>query len=132
MRYLILTQPSVQYAAGISAHLQRLARPDHVRDPADVTLYRYGWITHPVSGDVALTWPDEAIPVHAEAPTSLVDEIAGALTAEEATQMRSDIETHRGSSVDPLLFLPGSLSGNLRTKAEMDAAGWFPSVGGGL
>lgn len=129
MRYLILTLPSLAYAAAISAHLYRLMRPDEVRDPADVSRYWCGWITHPETGAVALEMPEETIPVHPAAPAELlVAAIAGVLTVAEQDAMHAAILSHRGERAEPLQFLPASLAPNLHTAEEMEAGGWFATA----
>lgn len=50
MSYLRLSQPSQQYAAGLSAALYRLS----AKSPSDETKYAVAWFTDAVTGDVLL------------------------------------------------------------------------------
>jgi len=122
--YLILTQNSTDYAKAWSRALYRLSRPDHVRDPADVTLYLCGWITHP-DGRVALDLGDADCPVHAEADTAAFTRDLP-VSASDRSKAKAGLDGRKGGRARVTDLLPDGLKGNLRTREEMEADGWFP------
>lgn len=131
MKYLILTQPSIEYAKAVSGAIWQARYPDEVRDGDEATHYYCGWIVHPQSGDVALAFPDENLIVHPMRKLQpLVDIIKAPLPENEkqAIQDHFDNLFPREEGDPPLTIenvLPSLYAGNLKTHAQMDALGWF-------
>lgn len=123
MEYLVLTQPSIEYAKQISKFLYSLSVPS--QDQA--TKYFNGWITHPTTGSVALVFGTEEIPIHPHGNAILlVDTIRQAITEPEATEIETRI--NEGGTAKPLDFLPQSLSSNLLTEQQAKDNGWLPEL----
>ena len=139
MNYLILSQPSVDYARSISSSLWALSRPEHVRDAKDVSKLYTSWLVH-TDGRVALYLPDETKHVHSEGD---VDSLCGLIgnpdvtittTDEEGVEssqtlpMNEHLNTIRGGSINPLALIQSTaFAANLKTRTELEADGWFPS-----
>lgn len=125
--YLLLSQPGETYAKAMSALLWRLSRPEAVRNPADVSRYWCGWVIHPQTGAAALAMPeDEPMFVHPTADAAgFVATIAHLINEVEKAETEAAIRGNRGKHAEPPDFLPGSIRANLRTRAQMEAAGWF-------
>ena len=127
MTYLILSQPSEEYARAISHELWMLARPRGVSDN-ETSQYFCGVITH--DGQVAIGPLDGSQPVHADADElSFGQLIAPAITEEEEAGIVAAITEAKGGSIDivGLISLAPSLSPNLRTYEQLKADGWFPT-----
>lgn len=124
--YLVLSQASTDYAAAISEALYSLSRPEHVRLPSDTTRYFCSWVSHPGGTAVALNLPGESLPVHAEAdPAVLSDLIATVIGAEQAGELHASIDAARGGRAIWIEFLPAALLPALRTRSQLQVAGWF-------
>lgn len=129
MNYLVLSTPSEPYAAAISSALWGLARPPAVRKPEDTQNYT-SWIVKPDESAVALFVPDDTRPVHPAADLQpLLDLMAPAITDAELTAITEAVESARGGRIrfKSLVEASPSLSANLRTKAQLEADGWFPA-----
>ena len=126
MSYLLLTQPK---AESYSAALWGISRPPAVRSEKDTQLYT-SWITHPDTGAQALYVPDDTRPVHVDADLQpLLDLMAPAITEAELTAITEAVEASRGGRISfkALVEASPSLSANLRTREQLEAAGWFPA-----
>jgi len=139
MNYLILSQPSVDYARSISSSLWALSRPEHVRDAKDVSQLYTSWLVH-TDGRVALYLPDETKHVHSDGD---VDSFCGLIgnpdvtittTDEEGVErsetatMSEHLNSLRGGSINPLALIQSTaFTANLKTRTELEADGWFPS-----
>jgi hypothetical protein len=120
MKYLILTIPSVEYAKAISKFLYALSVPSQDQS----TKFYNSWIEHPQLNKVALSFPDDELPINPDADAKLlVDQVRQAITEDEAQAMEDRI--NEGGLVKPIDFIPASLSTNILTHAEMESAGWF-------
>lgn len=127
--YLILSQNSTNYAQAVSAKIWKLASPDADTNPRKTTKYWTGYIVHS-DGRVALVIPnDDSIRVHASADADdLPNALTGVLTPAARTKLRDDIVSNRGKSARVSVLIPTEKVGNLRTKEQMTADGWFPTL----
>lgn len=125
MKYLVLTQPSEEYAANVSRLMWDLCKHP---TSSTTTQYLYSWIVHPGVHDgpspVALNVGDGQFYVQ---PTATADAIiaAASLGDEEASQLSTDILAARGSKVDVESLLPASIAANLLTRQQAEDQGWF-------
>jgi hypothetical protein len=119
---LSLSHPTIEYAQAMSAALWALAVP-HV---TATTRYAVGWITHPATGDVALSIPDtyrQRVDVNADTAAFVMSLPVPQL---ERDALEATLEAARGG--EPLTvadLLPPTLAAATLTDAEADAAGWF-------
>ena len=128
MNYLILTQPSEEYARAVSHELWMLARPRGISD-GETSQYFCGVITH-ADGRVAIGPLDGTQPVHADADELSFGQLIGAaITEEEEDAIIAAITEAKGGSIRILDLIEASpsLSSNLRTREQLEADGWFPS-----
>lgn len=121
---LTLTTPTEPYAQAMSAALWALAVPHATA----TTRYAVGWITHPQSGDVALSIPDTY--AQRVAPDADIAAFVSALPIpqQEQDDLSAVLEAARGSTLTVAELLPPTLQANALTDAEADAAGWFPEI----
>lgn len=124
MKYLLLSQGE-EYAKELSAAMWLLTRPSG----NDSTKYYVDWHVH-ADGRVALCVYDETQPIHSDCDSAAFCEvIADSVTVEEGGAIEAAINASKGgrmSFLDVCLKTP-SLSNNLRTTAQMDDDGWFPT-----
>jgi len=127
MTYLILSQPSEEYARAVSHELWMLARPRGISDN-ETSQYFCGVLTH--DGQVAIGPLDGTQPVHADADELSFGQLIGAaITEEEEDAIIAAITEAKGGSIDivALIEQSPSLSSNLRTYEQLEADGWFTS-----
>jgi len=127
MTYLILSQPSEEYARAISHELWMLARPRGISDN-ETSQFFCGVLTH--DGQVAIGPLDGTQPVHADCDELSFAELIGhAVTEEEEDAIVAAITEAKGGSIRILDLIEASpsLSSNLRTREQLDADGWFSS-----
>ena len=128
MTYLILSQPSEEYARAISHELWMLARPRGISEGETSQI-----LCHPkthADGRVALGPLDGTQPVHADADELSFGQLIGAaITEEEEAGIVAAITEAKGGSIDivALISMSPSLSSNLRTYEQLEADGWFTS-----
>jgi hypothetical protein len=121
---LTLTTPTEPYAQAMSGALWALAMPL----AQGRTRYAVGWITHPMTGDVALLIPDSYQQrVH---PDADVAAFVAALPVPQGERdaLTATLEAARGTDLTVAEWLPPTLQLNTLTDAEADAAGWFPEM----
>ena len=129
MTYLILSQPSEEYARAVSHELWMLARPRGISE-TETSQYFCGVKTH-ADGRVAIGPLDGAQPVHADADELSFGQLIGhAITEEEEDSIISAISESKGGSIRVLSLIEASpsLSPNLRTYEQLEADGWFAST----
>jgi len=129
MSYLILSTPSLDYADAISHELWLLVRPTSVGGN-ETTQYYTGRYAHPDDTKVAIGPIEGSHPIHKEADEiPLTSLIGAAVTADEEAFIENSISDAKGGSLNVLEMLKSidSLSNNLKTRAQLDAAGWFPT-----
>jgi len=125
MTYLILSQPSEEYARAVSHELWMLARPRGI-SATETSQYFCGVKTY--DGQVAIGPLDGAQPVHTDADELSFGALIGAaITEEEEAGIVAAITEAKGGSIDIVALIESSpsLSPNLRTIEQLDAAGWF-------
>lgn len=129
MKYLNLTQASIQYAEMVSTAIWSARYPEEVRQGGEVTNSYCGHIVHPKSGHIALVFPDEIIPVHPMRKIQpLLDVILAPLQDPEA---QAEVSAHllefdwenTPTTIENLL--PPIYAANLMTREEAEAAGWL-------
>ena len=113
--------------------IARLLRPTHLRDDAYVTDAYAPVHAHPETGETVLALPDiDTIPIHMEADGAELAEVLdifvtdGAITQEERDTIVAGVMAHAGQQVSPANFIPPSWAGNVFTKDQLQADGWFP------
>lgn len=124
-----------QHAWNFSKSIQRLMRPNHLRDQYYVTEYYCPIITHPQDGRTCLELPEtETIPIHAEADGQELSEILqifvidGSITQQEADQIVSAVQLLAGQQVIVADFIPPSWQQNVFTREQLQEEGWFPDT----
>ena len=128
MTYLILSQPSEEYARAVSHELWMLARPRNISEGETSQI-----LCHPkthADGRVALGPLDGTQSVHADADELSFAELIGhAVTEEEEGAIVAAITEAKGGSIRILDLIEASpsLSSNLRTREQLDDDGWFSS-----
>jgi len=125
MTYLILSQPSEEYARAVSHELWMLARPRAI-SAAETSQYFCGVKTY--DGQVAIGPLDGTQPVHTDADELSFGALIGAaITEEEKAGIVAAITKAKGGSIDIVALIESSpsLSPNLRTYDQLKAAGWF-------
>ncbi len=128
MNYLILSQPSEDYAKAVSHELWMLARPRGISD--NETSQYYCGVQKHNDGRIAIGPLDGTQPVHAEADEFSFGQLIGhAATEEEEASIISAISEAKGGSIRALSLIEASpsLSPNLRTREQLEADGWFPT-----
>jgi hypothetical protein len=128
MSYLILSTPSLPYANAISHELWLLVRPSSVGS-SETTQYYAGRYAHPDGAKVAIGPINGPQPIHEDADELTLAELIGlAVTEEEGEFIIQSIADAKGGSLSIMEMVEqiDSLSPNLRTRAELEAQGWFP------
>jgi hypothetical protein len=123
MSHLILQTANPQDAWGFSAAIWSLAA-----NTGTNTAYAVGVITHPEDGRLALHLGDYDQAVAADADAEGFVSILP-IPQDERDALRDEILSRRGGRiklVDMLDFTP-TLAANLRSRDELEAAGWFPT-----
>ena len=126
--YLILSQPSQEYANAVSHELWMLARPRGLSDNETSQFY-CGVHVHS-DGRVAIGPIDQPQQVHANADElSFAELIGNAVTEAEEQAIIDAIVEAKGGTIQLLDIIAASpsLSPNLRTYGQLDADGWFPT-----
>jgi len=126
--YLILSQPSQEYANAVSHELWMLARPRGLSDNETSQFY-CGVHVHS-DGRVAIGPIDQPQQVHANADElSFAQLIGNAVTEAEEQAIIDAIIEAKGGTIQLLDIIAASpsLSPNLRTYGQLDADGWFPT-----
>jgi hypothetical protein len=128
MSYLILSTPSLPYADAISHELWLLVRPASV-GADETTQYYTGRYAHPDGTKVCIGPINGPQPIHKDADELTLAELIGlAVTEEEGEFIIQSIADAKGGSLSIMEMVEqiDSLSLNLRTRAELEAQGWFP------
>lgn len=125
--YLILSTPSIDYADEISRELWRLVQPASVAHVDDSQYYCGTW-SH--GAQVCIGPLNGPQPIHADADETRLPALIGpAVTDAEELLIEVSIEEAKGGSLSILAMVESidSLSPNLRTREQLEAAGWFAS-----
>ena len=129
MSYLILSTPSLPYADAISHELWLLVRPASIASN-ETTQFYVGRYAHPDKTKVCIGPIEGSQPIHKDADEfALAALIAPAITDDEEAFIIQTIADAKGGSLNVLEMLQGidSLSHQLRTRQQLEAAGWFPT-----
>jgi len=117
------------YPTNNAEQISRIAWRDlRQRPETTVTTHWRSWITHPTTGDTALSIDtEEVFPIKPDADASELVTLFEAATSEEQQNMADAVIAARGASakVGDLLGLSSAIVGNLKTRDEMEADGWF-------
>lgn len=127
--YLILSTPSIDYADAVSHELWMLARPRGISDN-ETSQFLCGRYAHPDGTQVAIGPIEQPQPVNANADElAFATLISAAITDEEKQAIIDAINAAKGGTIQLLDVISASpsLSPNLRTREQLDAAGWFPT-----
>lgn len=127
--YLILSTPSTEYADAISHELWMLARPRGISDN-ETSQFFCGRYVHPASGEVCIGPIEQPQNIHEDADElAFADLISAAVTEMEGQIIVDTINASKGSTIEivDLILNSPSLSPNLRTREQLESAGWFPT-----
>lgn len=122
-------------AADLSAGIQQLTRPPHMRSPDDVCRYWCDWIDHPSgNGWSVLIVPKTAeVPVHVEADGALLGQTLavfladGAMSQEEFDALVTAVPQLAGGSVRVADLIPPSWQPYIMDRATAIAQGYLPA-----
>jgi hypothetical protein len=108
-----------------------ISRPRTVSEN-ETSQYYCGTFAHNDNTQVAIGPLDGTQNVHANADEiALVDLIDAAITAQDRTDIIDAINAAKGGTIQMQTVIGAtSLGANLKTRAELDAAGWFPEIEG--
>jgi len=128
MRYLNLNTNSIQFAEMVNMALWCARYPTNIRHGNEVTNKYCGHIVHPVSGLVALSMPDQVIPVH---PQRDVQPLIDVLTTGMPQEIIDAVNSHFASfdwentvtTIENLL--PSVFASQLLTQEQVMQDGWL-------
>lgn len=127
--YLVLSVNSSSYATNISAMIWELAVPGARTNANLTTKYWTGFVQHQ-DGRVALVIPnDDVIKLSVNADENAIPNAllaAGILNVLDAAELKADILANKGKSVHVREHIPLAKLGNLKTRQQAEADGWFP------
>jgi hypothetical protein len=110
----------------ISSALWAISRPD--AESKGTRLY-CGWITHPETGQHALTLnPDDTQPIHPEADLAIAQLVGGLTpftTEQEIDLLTESLINAKGGRINVVDMLPITLQNHLLTQADIEEAGWI-------
>jgi hypothetical protein len=110
----------------ISSALWAISRPD--AESKGTRLY-CGWITHPETGQHALTLdPTDTQPIHPDADLAIAQLVGGLTsfaTAQEIDLLTESLINAKGGRINVVDMLPATISANLMTHETAEANGWF-------
>lgn len=113
--------------AAVSAALWALSRPDSEQH---TTRLYCGWLTHPTTGQHALTLAEsDTQPIHPAADASiagLVSALRPIVGDAQADALSAALLAARGTRINVISALPPALQSALITEQAARAAGWFP------
>ena len=127
--YLILSTPSTDYADAISHELWMLARPRGISHD-ETSQFFCGRYVHPTNGAVCIGPIEQPQLVHEDADElAFADLISAAVTEDEELAIIDAINAAKGGEIQLLDIITASpsLSPNLRTREQLESAGWFPT-----
>jgi hypothetical protein len=138
MRYILLTDE--QTCRDLSRALWRLTRPAPVA-AGETTLYLFGWHRHPTLDQWAMVFDDAyQYPRHPDVPMmltafgdpygsqALMQSLFLPIAADGVTSLQALTQYILDNEIiDTAMILPLVDPALVKTKAEMDADGWFPA-----
>lgn len=137
MRYILLSDE--QNCRDLSRALYRLNRPEHLADLQNDTLYLFPWLEHPSTGAWALLFqanyqyakhPDVNVTLTAQGDPygsqALMQSLFLPIAADGVNSLQALTQYILDKDViDTAEILPHVNPALVKTKAQMDAAGWF-------
>jgi hypothetical protein len=139
MNYLIC--PNKNTCKQLSESLYRLARPQHRWEPQETATYMLAWIRHPVQDVWALMFPAQfgyskhpdingmlTSPTDQYGSQAMMQSLFLPIAANGVSSLQAlltYILTH--DVIDTAMILPHVNPSLVKTKAEMEADGWFPA-----
>lgn len=108
-----------------------LAKPEHFREPGDVSSQVGSVIKHISLDRYAWRFTDDNLLIHPDASKHTLDVLlqilvdAGRIPLHEIVETQNVIESKRGGFVTILEILPGSISSRVKTVEQMEQEGWF-------
>jgi vacuolar-type H+-ATPase subunit F/Vma7 len=125
------TRTSYERALEISKELFNISRPVTIKGEHDATQYMFGWIEHPnpidnVTTALCIDDINQIIPVHPDKDLTALIALFEDLTEQERDSLASYISSQQ--SFPFVNIIPSNTQ--VYTEEEMDADGWFPTIGG--
>ena len=118
---------ALEIAKGLQREFYSISRPPEVRNPDDISEYLAGWITHPITGQIAIVLPDISVRKHNMAtPERLIEFLKDRLTEQQKQNVRTYYQNNGVISIQELfeqLFPSQTI-----TRQELDAEGWFATI----
>ena len=126
MNYLILSTPTLEYGWQLSAALWQLSSPANVQQ-SEGRETQYWSAPIEYNGAVALPLPDSDEFIHPEADLSNLLPFLAAATDAEREGVAALIASHAGErmSFAEALSAAPSFQSQIRTRAQLEADGWF-------
>jgi hypothetical protein len=134
MRYIKVkpdsTRTSYERALEISKELFNISRPVAIKDEHDETQYLFGWIEHPnpiddITTALCINDINQIIPVHSDKDLTALIALFEDLTQQEKDALAGYISSQQ--SFPFANIIPSNTQ--VYTEEEMDADGWFPTIG---
>jgi hypothetical protein len=139
MRYILLTDE--QTCRDLSRSLWRIAVPHTVYNAETGTLYLFGWRKHPTTGAWAMDFDEQyqyrkhpdvnmmlTAPGDPYGSQALMQSLFLPIAADGVTSLQALTQYILDNEIiDTAMILPLVDPALVRTKAEMDADGWFPA-----
>jgi hypothetical protein len=139
MKYILLTDEAA--CEDLSSGLYRLGRPHTVSDASKDTLYLFGWHRHPINNDWAMIFDEQYqyarhadVPMMLTAPgdpygsQALMQTLFLPIAANGAASLQALLAYILANDViDTAQILPLIDPELVKTQAQMEAAGWFPT-----
>lgn len=127
--YLILSEPSIDYANAISHELWMLTFPRSI-SKNDTSQFLCDSYAHPSGTQVAIGPIEDPQYVHTNADEQAFATLIGpAITGDEEQAIVAAIVAGKGGHINILSIIQASpsLAPNLRTREQLNASGWFPT-----
>ena len=139
MHYILLAdEPTCR---DLSRAMYRLSRPEHLSNVQTDTLYVFPWHQHPTTGAWAMAFDGQfQYPRHPDVPMmltapgdpygsqALMQTLFLPIAADGANSLQALLAYILANDViDTAMILPLVDPALVKTQAEMDAAGWFPT-----
>lgn len=124
------TRTSYERALAISRELFNISRPITIKGEDDATQYLFGWIEHPtpignVTTALCIDEINQIIPVHPDKDLTALVALFEELTQQERDALASYISSQQSFPFSNII--PSNTQ--VYTQEEMDADGWFPTIG---
>lgn len=132
---MIYTLCRTERASDLSAGIEQLRRPPHLRKPGELPVWWCAWHVHPQTPEwCVLEIPEqETIPIHVEADGALLAQTLavfvadGAMTQDEFDSLVATVPMLAGQTVRVADLIPASWAQYTFDRATAAAQGFFPS-----